>query len=46
MNGFMALNLYYITFADYIIFSDENAIIKIFKNVTELQIKTVKLDFS
>ena len=46
MNGFMALNFYHITFADYIIFSDENVKMKIFKDVSEPQVKTVKLEFS
>ena len=46
MNGFLALNFYYITFSDYIIFSDENVKMKIFKDVTESQIKTGKLEFS
>ena len=46
MNGFLALNFYYITFSDYIIISDKNVKMKIFKDVTEPQIKTVKLEFS
>ena len=46
MNGFLALNFYYITFSDYIIFSDENVKMINFKDVTKPQIKTVKLEFS